>query len=303
MDHLKEIFGNPPPPLVIMLQEVHRQSLEAILNHSWIRENFVLSNTDAPRGHFTLMMVSQHIQAKRWFRVPFLSHMRRDALVVDIPISSLGGGSEHLQKCLRLCTMHLESSPEGNELRPSQLAQVSALLKAPPTRCTQIVGGLIGGDMNSTLPLEADSHRASDVDLRDVWEDTTPPPLPILKPFQRDRTYGRAKGITSGYQSRRASSRKRLDKFLYTGSVDTIPLFEAQDLSGKVGRLGIDIKTKIMAWEYVTKWAGSVNGRIIQEPRKWHFDAEKRFMEDGVFKEVDVWVSNHFGIAVGIRVC
>jgi hypothetical protein len=130
MAHLREVFGDPPPPLVIMLQQVHYQSLEAIFEQSWIRENFVVSNTDAPQRYFTLMMVSQHIQCENWFRVPFSSQMERDALVVDIPIS-LTGESEPLKKILRLCTTHLESlwESEGEELRPRQLVQISTLLK------------------------------------------------------------------------------------------------------------------------------------------------------------------------------
>ena len=90
MAHLKEVFGDPPPPLVIMLQEVNSQSLAAILTHSWIRNNFVLSNVEAPQNYFTLMMVSQQVQAETWFRMPFPSRMDRDALVVDIPILSSG---------------------------------------------------------------------------------------------------------------------------------------------------------------------------------------------------------------------
>ena len=49
MNHLKEIFGSSPPPLVIMLQEVTSESLAAILAHLWVRDNFLLSNVVAPQ--------------------------------------------------------------------------------------------------------------------------------------------------------------------------------------------------------------------------------------------------------------
>ncbi|KAH6672605.1 hypothetical protein B0J14DRAFT_594030 [Halenospora varia] len=87
MARLKEIFGDSPTPMVIILQGVHHQSLEAICVNLWIRENFVLSNVKAPQPCFTLVMASREIQAESWFRVT--SPLERDALVVDIPISSL----------------------------------------------------------------------------------------------------------------------------------------------------------------------------------------------------------------------
>jgi tyrosyl-DNA phosphodiesterase 2 len=298
MDHLEEAFEDPPLPLVIMLQEVHCESLLAILEHPWIRKNFVLSDVSAPQSYFTLMMVSRRIQSENWFRVPLQSRMKRDILAVDIPISHSGSESAGPKKILRLCTTHLESlwEPEGEELRPHQLAQISALLKAPPTCVTQIIGGLVGGDMNHISPLDSASHKTGNVELYDVWEDTALPPIPPRKPFQKDLTFGRAKANTWGYQSQGAKSRKRLDKFFYTGSVDTIALAEVQDLTGKIGRLGIGLKTKVEVWE--------------DKRTRLHLD-KKRFLDgmycsdgssEGVFKEVDAWVSDHFGIAIGIRV-
>ncbi len=38
MAHLIDVFGDPPPPLVIMLQKVHCYSLAAILEHSWVKK-------------------------------------------------------------------------------------------------------------------------------------------------------------------------------------------------------------------------------------------------------------------------
>jgi tyrosyl-DNA phosphodiesterase 2 len=52
-----------------------------------------------------------------------------------------------------------------------------------------------------------------------------------------------------GYQSKRRSSGKRLDKFFYTGLVEAVGLPEVQDTTGKLGRLGIGLKTKVETWE------------------------------------------------------
>ena len=308
MTHLLLLLRESRSTPVVMLQEVNDQSLTAILTHSWIRNNFALSDVKAPQRYFTLMMVSRRVQAKTWFRMPFPSRMGRDALVVDIPVLPSGQEPKQTNKILRLCTTHLKSLPEveGEERRPLQLAQASALIKVPPTPRAQIVAGLIGGDMNPISSIDAASHKAENIELRDVWEDTPPPPIPLLKPFQKDLTFGRARGNTWGYQSRAARSRKRLDKFFYTGSVDTVPLPEAQDLTGKIGRLGIAVKTKVEVCESEHQELRVVKGKFIEKWVTRHMDPEKeRFKglpEVGVRKEVNTWVSDHFGITVGLRV-
>ena len=309
MTHLKDVFGDPPTPLVIMLQEVHSDSLVAILEHSWIKKNFTISNVDAPERYFTLIMVSQHLQAESWFRFPLPTKMGRDALVVDIPISPVEGDPEHSQRILRLCTTHLESlwENEGHELRPRQLSQISALLKAPSKHGVQIAGGLVGGDMNPISPLDMTCHKSSYIDLRDVWEDTPSLPGPCLKPFQKDLTYGRARGNTWGYQSKGAHSRKRMDKFLYTGSVDAEAPREAQDLSGKIGRLGIGLKTKVEVLACDSTQSRFIRGKIVERTHEEYYDIQNEYFKSKIGygctrKTVDGWVSDHFGIVVGIRV-
>ncbi|KAI1466836.1 uncharacterized protein F4812DRAFT_433014 [Daldinia caldariorum] len=280
--YLQTMFGQEPHNLVVMLQELRRESLEAILEDKWARQNFSLSDTEPPgfhyaddesfdrkpsripSGYFTLMMVSRNLPISNCFRVPFVSEMGRDALVVDIPVSE-DHDPETPKRSLRLCTTHLESLYTGRELRFLQLVQVSALLKGNSSSQGQrIYGGLVGGDMNSTDVSEHNAHRAPEVGLKDVWEDEPAPTPPGRKPFQKDLTYGKARGNTWGYQCNGAKSRRRLDKFLYTGSIETFALSEAQDTTGKLGRFGIGLKTKV----------GSN----------------------------DVWVSDHFGIAVGIKI-
>jgi len=96
MDKLREALGDRPTPMVIMLQGVHHLSLEAIREHWWITKNFNLSSVEAPRPCFTIIMVSKHIPAEKWFRVSFPSE--RDALGVEIPISSLEENPNSLEK-------------------------------------------------------------------------------------------------------------------------------------------------------------------------------------------------------------
>lgn len=272
--HLRNMFGEEPHDLVVMFQELRQESLEAVLEDRWARQNFVLSDTEPPDWcdgdnellepgtYFTAMMVSKNLPISNCFRIPFVSDMGRDALVVDIPISEDHGPNES-KELLRLCTTHLESLYTGKDFRFRQLAVISALLKGDMPQGQKICGGLVGGDMNSVDTTEHSIHRAPEVDLKDAWEDEPAPP-PVLKPFQKDITFGQARGNTWGYQSDKAKTRKRLDKFLYTGSIETFGLNETQDVTGKLGRFGIGLKTKV--------------GRN------------------------DMWVSDHFGIAVGIKV-
>ena len=129
-----------------------------------------------------------------------------------------------------------------------------------------------------------------------------------MKLFQKDLTYGRAKGNTWGYQSAGPRGRKRMDKVLYTGSVGTEALSEAQDLSGKIGRLGIGLKTEVEVMANENKRFRVLRGRIVEESYEYYYDIQREhfFPHDGhkigVRKTIDGWVSDHFGIAIGIRV-
>jgi hypothetical protein len=89
IEELKEAFMGWPSPMVVVLHGVHRQAFEAIREHSWIKENFALSNAIPPQNSFTLIMVSRQLHTGDWFRVGALSQMERDALLVEIPVSSL----------------------------------------------------------------------------------------------------------------------------------------------------------------------------------------------------------------------
>lgn len=324
LEHLQALLGQTGNSFVIMLQEVCRESLQEILNCPWVQRNFVLSHVAPPESlyintagesfilkeldwkaasYFTLMMVSKELPIKGCFRVPFDSTMGRDVLGIDIPVSST-----EEKECLRLCTTHLESCDE-QRIRASQLSLISKLLKGTPHMDSRVIGGLVGGDMNALERSEDEIHKTTDVDLNDAWEDGPTPPMPILKPFLKDFSYGRARGITWGYQSGDRRTLKRLDKFFYTGSIETVLPSEAQDLTGRLGRLGINLETDVSDWvqEYVT--FPFVRGHFV---KKW---VRKRYSnklaaslrEKGLGKGLmhmkrDCWVSDHFGLIVGIKV-
>ncbi|ERF77113.1 hypothetical protein EPUS_08680 [Endocarpon pusillum Z07020] len=315
LGHLTGLFGEEPGPLVVMLQEVQRESLQAIMDNSWVQRNFVLSNVEPPESiytdtagdsfvlrdiewgahpYFTLMMTPRHLAITSCFRVPFVTKMGRDALVVDIPVFSPGRCTQ-LKESFRLCTTHLESLWEGRVYRPGQLALISALLKGAPATESKITAGL---NTSSTS----------------VWEDVPAPPIPVFKPFQKDLSYGQARGNTWSHQSKSSRERKRMDKFFYTGSLETVAIHEAQDITGRLGRLGISLKTEVEAWEFEYKRfkkSSLRRGKYVEEPHKIYFsesavakfrDEEQLVRRELVHTKINAWVSDHFGIAVGIKV-
>lgn len=236
---------------------------------------------------------------------------RRDALVVDIYV--LNAEAINVKKeSFCLCTTHLELLWGGKAYRFGQLVLISALLKGVLALANNIIGGVVGGNMNVIDRSEHDYHRAAEVDLKDVWEDEPAPPPPVLKPFEKGTSYGRARGNTWGYQSTRQRDRKRMDKFLYTGSVETFAADDAQDVAGRLGRLGMGLKTEVEVWELETEGLYPiVKGRLMNKQYKECICEEQalRLRDKGLPSgqkltrtKMEVWVSDHFGIVVGIGI-
>ena len=317
-----------------MFQEVSFESLRVILESPWVRRNFILSNVRPPESvykdipgesfilscvewkavpYFTLMMVSRDLGITDCFRVPFVTERGRDALVVDVPVHDQGERNG-AAKSIRLCTTHLESLHHGIAWRPGQLALISNLLKGIPVTKSRPIAGLVGGDMNTIDPQEHEFHRAEDVDLKDVWEDVPAPPVAVMQPSQENLPYGRAMGYTHGYQAygtRNAQRRGRLDKFLYTGSIKTMTPTKILDVVGRLGRIGVGLKTEVGAWEREIRKTSYVRGKFVKELQIKHYSDErvKRLQELGwvfrspfVLKKIRIWVSDHFGIAVRVKI-
>jgi hypothetical protein len=62
-----------------------------------------------------------------------------------------------------------------------------------------------------------------------------------------------------------------MDKFLYTGSLETVALDKAQDVMGRLGRLGIGLKTELDVWEKETVEKPAVRGKYVEKPHKRYF--------------------------------
>ena len=334
LEHLRMLLGNSPRHQVVMLQEIRAESLRAMLENPWVQNNFILSDVHPPESihkdisgesfilrcteweamhYFTLMMVSRDLGIMDCYRVPFVTKTGRDALVVDVPVHDQDERIDSA-KSIRLCTTHLESFYGGKAWRPGQLTLLSSLLKGIPVTKSRPIAGLVGGDMNALDLQEHEFHRARDVDLKDVWEDLPAPSMAIPKPRWKDSSYGRAMGYTYGYQSygkNNLGRRIRLDKFLYTGFIETMTPTNSQDVAGRLGRIGVGLRTKVKAWVCNNLGTSLVRGETVRKPGKKVYSDEvvKRLQERGhvfkaplVWKNINAWVSDHFGIVVRVKV-
>jgi len=142
------------------------------------------------------------------------------------------------------------------------------------------------------MNLDAASPKAADVDLCDAWEDIADPSTPALERLEKELKWN-----VWGYQEPNKCSARRLSKFFYTRMADAVPLSEVLDLIGKVGRLGISVKAKVKTWEYDVEPRSLAS--FVLSSGKSHSDT---WREGSVRKELVVRASDHFGIAIGIRV-
>lgn len=329
LGHLNELFGETPGHLVVMLQEVRQESLQVILGNPWVQRNFLVSNVTPPESvhtnipgqsfimrrldwmaapYFTLILISRSLAITRCFRVPFVSSMGRDALVIDIPILNPGEQTRSIDY-LRLCTTHLESLWPGKAYRPGQLALISGLLKGTLATDSTIIAGVVGGDMNAIDGTEHEFHKAGDVDMQDVWEDVSTPSMSARKLFQKDLTDGRTRGNTWGYQSKAKRNGKRMDKFYYTGLLEIVGLEEAQDITGRFGRIGMRLKTEVETWERRTENVTLAREKLNKKSQVEYLSdsvvarlQDSTMLENMTRKKVNMWVSDHFGITVGVKI-
>lgn len=189
----------------------------------WIQENCrviglkppkILQNA-IPRSakYFTLITTPKSLKLAQCFRLRMPSEMGRDALFVDVPLCpSSYASTAQRSDVLRLCTTHLESLEEGAQLRQRQLEMISQYLRED-TDHSNIVAGLVGGDMNAICDSDHDMHRQSC--LEDAWEEMSFEYHTTSEYEQLDLSFGHLDGHTWGYQSHEPKwSPARLDKFM-----------------------------------------------------------------------------------------
>jgi hypothetical protein len=226
-----------------------------------------------------MVMTPKALRLKGAFRMPLPSELGRDALFVDLIIQPIAE-SDELEEIFRLGTTHLELLAQDTFLRARQLKRIAEKLK-DDTQTAKIVASLLGGDMNALHPDESTLHRQ--MGLPDAWKDN----ISLYKTSSGNSeseieiSRDSSSGHTWGYQSiNNKRSPKRLDKFFYAGDLKTIPLTETQERIEMVRRLGVGLTAHV--------------------PLNKCADKQTLSMDIGDIKSV--WVSDHFGIFIGVEI-
>ena len=249
-----------------------------------MQRNFAINGLKSPTNiesvlqgaissYFTLILTPGDVKLQNCFRLPLPSEMRRDALIVDIPLSTptdtvpISGK----QDIFRLCTTHLESLGKGFDLRRKQLEIISQKLKTGKNH--NIVAGLVGGDMNSIEDVE--QTWPSDLGLTDVWVEEGVLANETVANSPISNSLGRSSGHTWGYQPKGQYPPRRFDKFMYTGSLRVASRIDGR-ISERIERLGIWLRADLSPID---------RGRT-PVPSKTR----------------DLWASDHFGIAIEVSI-
>ncbi|KAF7374884.1 hypothetical protein MSAN_00374500 [Mycena sanguinolenta] len=201
--HLEKVVfkcrdGEAPEPCIVLLQEVHAiHGLDVILRDKWVREHFIVTPADVdkhwPRNalYGNVTLVEKSIPVVDAYILEFgLSQMQRTGVIVDIALGA--PKPRDYDVVIRIINTHLESLPQGNDIRPEQLSLLTKFLKGPGVR-----GGIVSGDMNPIGPEDAALPGA--LGLRDAWT----------------RGDSDERGFTWGEQPPNQYPAARFDKILY----------------------------------------------------------------------------------------
>jgi hypothetical protein len=142
--------------------------------------------------------------------------------------------------------------------------------------------------MNSYAKEEDYFHKHNLVRLNDACEDVPPPPLPNLSPSNVTTPMAGLGGNTYGNHPRNKNgNRGCIAKLLHTGDLETLALSEPQNAAWTVGRLGIGLRTQVMAWENRSMRRLIANTLTAREVEHWQ---EKHKVDYRVLeKRVDHW--------------
>ncbi|KAI4920651.1 uncharacterized protein J4E92_008294 [Alternaria infectoria] len=176
MSSLLQVIKTTGAADVICLQEVSREGLTALLEDSWIQQNWYISDVNAS-AFGTHKFISITLVSKFWvatdgiqlgaiWRVALPSRFGRDALCCDLILNSSGKQtSEKKPTRIRLINVHLDSLPINPSMRPRQVSICASYLGAAGQ-------GVIAGDFNCILP--EDDELVSNNGLADAWAELHP---------------------------------------------------------------------------------------------------------------------------------
>jgi tyrosyl-DNA phosphodiesterase 2 len=176
MSALLQVIKTTGAADVVFLQEVSREALTALLEESWIQQNWYISDVNVS-AFGNQKFISITLVSKPWvatdgillgaiWRTSLPSRFGRDALCCDLILNS---SSKHTSGRsafrIRLINVHLDSLPINPSLRPHQLSIGALYLRT--AGC-----GIIAGDFNPVLPEDDDLVRTNN--LTDAWAQLHP---------------------------------------------------------------------------------------------------------------------------------
>ncbi|KAF2705084.1 hypothetical protein K504DRAFT_106641 [Pleomassaria siparia CBS 279.74] len=189
----------------------------------WVQERFYMSDVDGGAwggaGYGTVTLIDRRLSVARVGRLPFVSEFRRDALFIDVHLSSGSAGGGNV---LRLCNVHLDSM--SGAMRPVQWRGLAQLLRCqaglePPWG--GVAASILAGDCNANRP--RDRTEPQDNGFRDAY-------------LELGGIEGDEAGATWGFQSASGArwGRQRLDKMVFCGDLEI----------AKLDKVGVDVRVE-----------------------------------------------------------
>ena len=206
IEHIDWLSTYGPGPIdVILFQEVCPAALQSILSMNFVQEYYLVSDIDplnwrGPNpsfGSVTLVLKDSALYGAGYaYRVPYPSHMSRDALCCDLVIQT----GQHI-KLFRVINVHLDSLNRQRSLRPTQLSICAGHLLIAGSGCVM-------GDFNAIAP--EDARLSQNLGMVDAWEASQG----FLSP--------RDPGCTWGVQIKEPFPPGRLDRAALVGDVEPL---------------------------------------------------------------------------------
>ncbi|GJJ10886.1 hypothetical protein Clacol_005114 [Clathrus columnatus] len=168
--HLRRIVfqESAPEASCILFQETHVDTLQAILDSSWIRDHFIVTPITGqlwttPYGLVSL--ISKNIPLSRVFHIELpLTRVGRQALFIDVHLSNTAEVNESSKKVqiaktnrtLRIANTHLEpESSNGFRIRPKQLRIIAQMLNVANVHASICAGSMVSvQDVDQTAPAQ-----------------------------------------------------------------------------------------------------------------------------------------------------
>ena len=127
--------------------------LRQIASAAWIQEKFLVTDLTADHwrcGYNSVTLVDKRLSVTSVARMPFVSEFKREALLLDVAVTSSGAlaecGAVGRRSILRLCNVHMDSMAGKPPIRPIQWKACAKYLQ---DGSNGVVASILAGDCNA----------------------------------------------------------------------------------------------------------------------------------------------------------